>query len=366
MKPNSFWKYSIQDNSRSSYLDNKLKYKPILDLSSGENVFFEYKNITKILKKIKLLDLQEAPDIKCDNVKKKIAEMLHIQPNMISVGNGSDEIIENISRVFLEPHDRAFTIVPTFFRFTDSIKRMKGKIITVKTTENKSFHFTDKVIQKTISAIKKHNPKIVWLCSPNNPTGEVMKLEQIQRVLEVSQNLVIVDEAFQELIDPENRKSAITLIEKYKNLLVLKTFSKTWGLGGVRFGFVVSSEAIINTLEKWRLPFNVNTVTRKIILELLDHWDDLKMISKDTKIRKEFLFNEIKKLPHLEIGADSKTNIFILRHKTKDLFQELLKRRILTADFRQANGLEGKGYVRITIKTRKENGILLKVLREIG
>lgn len=366
MKPNSFWRNSIKNNLRSSYLNNSVNFSSFIDFLSGENILARPQMITDAVKNIKLSDLQPVPDINCSELKKKISGVLNIVPETITVGNGSDEIIENISRVFLEPVDKIFTIVPTFFRFVDSSRRMKGEILTVATTEDEKFKFTERVITKTLDIIEKHNPKIIWLCSPNNPTGEVMELDQIETIVQKSKNLVVVDEAFQELVDPVNKKSAINLLKEHKHLLVLKTFSKTWGLGGVRFGFAVGSAAIINTLEKWRLPFNVNLITRKIILKLLDNWDYLKIIVKKTGEERKKLFDQINRIPGLEIGTESKINIFILKHKTKDIFQELLRRGILTADFRQASGLEGKGYVRITIKTRKENEILLKALREIN
>jgi histidinol-phosphate aminotransferase len=266
----------------------------------------------------------------------------------------------------LEPNEATLVILPTFFRFIESSLRMKGKIIKVSALAKDGFKFNEKLMKKVLILIKRFQPKIIWLCSPNNPTGETMTLEQIEIITKKSENLVAVDEAFQEFVDPENKKSAINLIKKHNNLLVLKTFSKSWRLSGIRFGFAIGSPKIIGILEKWRLPFTVSDISKQIVLNFIDRQDNIKPLITVIINNRRNLFNEIKKLKNFEIGADSKTNVFILRHKNKDIFKELLKHNILTADLRNLDGLKGKNFVRVTIKSKKENNILLKVLSIIN
>lgn len=364
MMPNSFWKNCFQNQSQS-YLKNMTRFKRLLNFSNGENALLIPEKITSLFKTMNQLNIHSIDDPTCKEIKDSIAKVFNVSSNMITVGNGSDEIIENIPRIFLEPGESVLTIVPTFFRLIESSLRMKGRILTIKTNKDKKFRFTKKVIKKTIKAIKEKNPKIIWLCSPNNPTGETMTLDQIGKIAKETKNLVIVDEAFQEFIDPNNKKSAIRLLKNNKNILVLKTFSKSWALGGARFGFVVGSPALIKNLEKWRLPFNISNITKEIILILLKKWGHLESIAIKTKRNKDELLSEINKLSNIEIGADSKTNIFILRHKTKNIFQELLKKNILTTNLQNTLGLRGMNFIRITVKTRKENKVLLKALKEI-
>ena len=364
MKPNSFWENIFQNRSQS-YLNNNTVFKTFRNFSSGENALSLPSNILGVFKNTKIEDLQTIPDIKCQKIKERISQIFHITPEMISVGNGSDEIIENIPRVFLEPHEFILTIAPTFFRFIEASRKMKGNVLTVFTTPEEKFRFTKNVIDKALTVILEHQPKIIWLCSPNNPTGAVMTSDQINRLVRASNNLVVIDEAFHEFIDPENKKTAVSLLKEHKNLLVLKTFSKSWGVSGIRFGFAIGHPKIIKILEQWRLPFNINALSGKVVLTLLNDINHLKFISEKTKENREKLFKEIKRLPDFEIGADSKTNIFILKHRKKDLFQELIRKGILTADLRNVVGLEGKKFVRITLHDRKKNLILLKALRKI-
>lgn len=357
MKPNSFWKNCFQTQSES-YLKNMTKFKRLLNFSNGENALFMPKKIES--------NIRSVGDPSCHEIKNTIAKVFSVSSDMITVGNGSDEIIENIPKVFLEPGENVLTILPTFFRFAESTIKMKGKVLKVFTEEKDKFRFTDEIIKKTLSLINKFQPKIIWLCSPNNPTGEMMTLSQIEKITKKSKNLVVVDEAFQEFVDPDNKKSSLKLLKNNKNIIVLKTFSKNMGLGGVRFGFAIGSPETIDVLEKWRLPFNVSNLTKEIILVLVKNWRHLRSIVNEININRRELLSEINKLDNFEIGADSKTNIFILRHKNKSIFKELLKRNILAADLKNTLGLKGMNFVRITVKTRKENKILLEALKEIN
>lgn len=366
MKPNSFW-INCFKKARQSYVDRNVKFLHLNNFSGGENTFLLSKKIINEAN-IGLKDLNNFPDPSCQMIKSKIADVFHVPSTCITIGNGSDEIIENIPRIFLEPNEEILTITPTFFRFIEASKKMKAKVLTILTSPKDKFRFTSKVIKNVCTVIKKRQPKIIWLCSPNNPTGAVMSLKQIEKIILISKNLIIVDEAFQEFVDPQNKKSAIRLIKQHKNLIVIRTFSKAWGLPGIRFGFAISNPCINRILEKWRLPFNTNIFAQKVIISVLNNFHQLQLalIARETENNRRWLFMQIKKLSNLEIGADSKSNLFILRHKSKDLFKELLKRNILAADFRQEKGIQGMGFVRITIQDKPKNIKLLSALKSIN
>lgn len=360
-KPNSFWQnWSKTKGTSYAKRHNSSRF---INFSGGENSFGTPSGITNELKNIRSKDINKFPDANCTKVKKKIAEILKISENMISVGNGSDELIENISRIFIERSDKFLIIVPTFFRFAEACLKAGGIPIFVETADSK-FKFDKKVINETLREIKKEQPKIIWICSPNNPTGEFMSMSNINKIIKISKGLVVVDEAYSEFI--ENFHSATKNISKFENLIVIKTLSKGFGLAGIRFGFAITNPNIAQILEGWRLPFNVNSVTQKLALKAFDKTAHLKFVNRELTRERKWLFSEIRKLKNFELGGNSKTNLFLLRHKKKDIFEELLKQRIFAGDFREQEGIEAMKFVRINVKERKENKILLTALKNIN
>ncbi len=210
------------------------------------------------------------------------------------------------------------------------------------------------------------NVKLIWLCSPNNPTGQIIKPNLIEKVVKKSKAFVVLDQAFNQINSRHGLDSNLKLAIKNRNLIVLQSLSKIWGLAGLRVGWAIGHPETIKILEKFRLPFNIASISQKLAIAALSDGKHLKKVNKFIIKERVFIENELRKLPNFEICSGSKTLFFLLRHKSKDLFELLLKRNILTADFRQANGLKGMGFVRITIRTRKENELLLKVLKQIN
>ncbi len=359
---NSFTQFLLK-NKPSGYVPKHDSSS--VNFSNLENALGFSPKVKKAIKKVDFNDINQYGDRSSSALKKKISHWLRIPVEVVSLGNGSDELIDRIAEIFIEPNDTVITQTPTFFRVIEASLKMKAKVETVKAREREGFSLDGAYVSRMIQAIKIKKPKIVWICTPCNPTGETMSLEGIKKIAATAKGIVVVDEVYQELYDAENRQSAARLISKHNNILVLKSFSKAFGLAGIRVGFIIGNPAIIDIFEKTRLNFNISVFSQKIAEAAIDDLLFVKHCSHFFQKERAWLFAEIKKLPTMVFGADSKINVFILRHKTKDLFQELLRRGILTADFRNANGMEGKGYVRVTIKTRKENKMLLKALKEI-
>jgi histidinol-phosphate aminotransferase len=277
----------------------------------------------------------------------------------VVAGNGSDQLINLIAEVFLRPKVTCLVQIPTFFRIIDVVRERKARLITVST-------IGDNFCLKTEKLIKQLNPQVVWFCSPNNPTGETIDPKFIARIAKKTKGLVIVDEAYQEIFDPENKFSAVKLIKKHENILVTKSFSKAFGLAGIRVGMCIANRKTAEVLEKNQLNFPISTASQQIAEKALDDILFLNKVHDHFEKERKFLFSEIDKLSNLERGGNSKTNIFILRHKKKNLFDLLLKENIQVADFNQMKGLEDQGFVRITIKNRSENKQLLNTLQKVN
>ena len=243
MKPTSFWQNIINQNIGS--------YVP--KASHGQNLhnFTSLENALGCSPKIRLPDLplNEYSGAEIAALKIKIANWLKVTPDMIVLGAGSDDLINLIPQTFLEPGEAAFVKTPTFFRILEAIHRVKGKL-----------------------ADNPDTAKLVWWCSPNNPTGEVS-------VPEINpEQFTIIDEAYQEIFDPENRSSAIHRLNSFPNLLITKTFSKAFGLAGIRVGFAVGNPKIIGAIAKWQTNFPISSLSARIAQVALDDLDFLQTV----------------------------------------------------------------------------------------
>src|SRR3989344_5449296 len=360
---NSFYNHTMQANI-PSYVPQIQGFHSRADFSTLTNVFGPSPLVRKALPSLLKDPMNLYPMRNPVRLKEKIASWLTIDPSMITVGNGSDELIAIIPQVHLEPGDHCVVQTPTFFRIIESLHRMKGEVLTVPATDETNFVLGQRYIESVFAASKRTNARITWLCSPNNPTGETIELDHITWLSRRVPGLLVVDEAYQEFFDPKNNLSATRLVDKHDNIIVTKTFSKAFGLAGIRVGFAISSPHLIDALERWRLNFAISSLSLRIAEAALDDISFLQKVHERMDTERTFLFTNIDKLPQLKRGGHSKTNVFILKHTNGNLFDLLLKRGIVTADFNEMNGLEHLGFVRITVKTRSENEILLQALRK--
>jgi histidinol-phosphate aminotransferase len=265
--------------------------------------------------------------------------------------------------MIIERDDHCLIIDPTFFRFKESSLAAGGKIISLKPRPGDKFKPNSQLIDSIISESKKAVVKLIWICNPNNPTGEVYNPDQIIEVVKKSGSFVVIDEAFYEYYDPENKHSAINLISKYKNLLVLRTLSKAYGLAGIRFGYAIGSKEVIKIIENYRNTLLMtSSVVQKIAKVALEDQAYLKKTVMQTRALRIDLFACISKIKNIELGGLSKTNIYLLKHKYKNLYEELLKRNILTSNFNEVDGIKNRGYVKVTVAKEKENKKLIKIL----
>lgn len=336
MHPNSFWQNLVNQNI-GTYIPVGHHDQNLHNFSALENALGCSPKIS-----VPVLPLNIYPGPELSALKQKIAAWLKVTPEMIVLGNGSDDLINLIPQVFVEPGDQVYVQIPTFFRIIEAVHKMKGKLVA-----------------------DPENSKIIWLCSPNNPTGVVTDLNVIDKLAGGTDALVVIDEAYQEIFDPENKQSAVRLLNKHPNLLVTRSFSKAFGLAGIRVGYVVGNKDVIGPLAKWQLNFPISVLSAKIAQEALDNLDFLKVVHDHFDTERKFIFGNIARLENIELGGKSETNVFILKHKKAKLFDLLLREGILTANFNQMNGLENQGFVRITIKKREENELLVNALRKI-
>lgn len=356
----------------SGYLSKENKSEELdkyLRLDLGENLLANI-NPAKILKSLDQDTLKYYTDPSNTTLKEIIAKLYKISVNNISIANSSNELIDVLPKMVMEKGETSIIINPTFFRYEDSVLQVGGKPIYLNLSEEEGYKPNSELINKICQLAIENKAKIIWICNPNNPTGEIYSLSDIEKVVKESKSLVIVDEAFYELYAPKNSQSAIQLIGNYRNLIVLRTLSKGYGLAGLRMGYAIANSTTISVIEQYRdtllMTSGVVVKLAKQILSNQKYIEKIEQTAHQTRIIKRRLYSQISKLSNLQIGSDTKTNVYLLRHKTKNLYEELLQRGIKTADFRQSAGLENLGYIRVTIGNEAQNKKLLAVLKEVN
>jgi histidinol-phosphate aminotransferase len=219
------------------------------------------------------------PDALADRLREKLAEKRGIEPNQIIVGNGSDEVILFIAGAVIESGTNAVTSHTTFSEYTFAVTLFGGSMKYAPLADGR---FDLAALRGLIDK----NTRVVFLCNPNNPTGTYFTSDELETFLDKvpSDVLVVLDEAYHEYVRASDYPDAVTLIGRYPNLMVLRTFSKIYGLAGLRVGYGISSEAVISALRKTKEPFNVNLIGQTAALAALD---DAAFVSRSIEVNEE-------------------------------------------------------------------------------
>lgn len=341
--------------------------KAYLRLDFGENLLGCSPKVLKAAKSLSLEDLNFYSDPSNQKIKQVISSLYGIQKQNVSIANSSNELIDYLPRIIINPKDKVLIITPNFFRFIESSLACGGKIICQKLKEEDNYELNLKNLNLIVKKIKQQNIKLIWLSNPNNPTGSAIDLKIIIYLLKISKAVMILDEAFAEYADLTLKNSGISLINKYQNLIVLRTLSKAYGLAGLRFAYCLAHKKTIEIIEKCRNTLLLTSaVAQKLAITALKDQQWLKKVVMQTRNLREKLILKIRKNNNLFLAGQSQANIILLRHKKLDLYEKLKEKKILTADFRQALALENKKYVRITVSRQKNNQLLLKALNSIN
>jgi histidinol-phosphate aminotransferase len=206
------------------------------------------------------------------------------------------------------------------------------------------------------------NTKLLFLCSPNNPTGNCFRPEDVQTILEQFPGIVVIDEAY---IDFAPEKSWLTQLSHYPNLIVLQTFSKAWGMAGIRLGMAFASSSIINVFSKIKYPYNVNTLTQKKALDLLSADTRMKGWVKELLNEREKLQKELQKMPFVRKIYPSDANFILLKTDApRKIYNFLVDKNIIIRD--RSGVALCEGCLRITVGTPEENNALLEALQEVA
>lgn len=294
------------------------------------------------------------PDPWQKTLKDKLAEIKEVPAEQIFIGNGSDEIIDLLMRIFCEPgRDSIITTPPTYGMYKVSASINNVEVIEAPLNDDFSLNVK--------STLQKVTPgtKVIFLCSPNNPTGNVLNEPDIEIILEGFDGIVVIDEAY---IDFSTTSSWLVNLNKYQNLVVMQTLSKAYGLAGLRIGLAFSSDLIISLLNKVKPPYNISSLNQKAALNALKEGTVSIEVPKIIEER-ERLARLLNKFKFAEKLYPSEANFLLVKMTNPDSIFDYLKAEGIIVRSR-SKVIKCEGCLRITVGTPEENDLLILKLQE--
>jgi histidinol-phosphate aminotransferase len=297
------------------------------------------------------------PDPHQHELKAALSKIKNVTTENIFLGNGSDECIDLLFRCFCEPgKDNVIICPPTYGMY--EVSAAINDIAVRKVTLLPDFQLDMQGIEEAID----ERTKIIWICSPNNPTGNSIAYQDIEVLLNNFDGLVVVDEAY---INFARQRSLIVDLKEYPNLVVMQTLSKAWGLAALRLGMLFASEEVVNWLNKIKPPYNINQATQELALKALEEVGQVNDMIRQIVSMREQVAKQLLELPVVEKVYPSDANFLLVKVKEPlKAYEHLLKDGIVVRD--RSRVMLCEGCLRITIGTENENKKLLERLKEMG
>jgi histidinol-phosphate aminotransferase len=301
-------------------------------------------------------NLNRYPDPYQKELKKAISKVKGIEEGKIFLGNGSDEIIDLCFRVFCNPGiDKALTFTPTYGMY--EVSASVNDIEVVKIPLKESFQID---LPKAKSFLSDKNLKLIFICSPNNPTANSMNFSDVEYLLNKFNGIVVIDEAY---VDFSEKPSFINLVNRYSNLIIMQTFSKAFGLAAVRVGMAFSNPVIVQYFNKLKPPYNISTINQKAVLHKLDKIEEYKSQVVKIKKERERLSLNLIKMEIIEKVYPSDANFLLVKVKNaKHIYKTLVNKNIITRN--RSSSINN--CLRITVGKKSENNKLVNALKTIA
>lgn len=340
-----------------------LKREEILDFSSSVNPLGPSKRALEAAKQ-SFREIPAYPDSNCNALRTAIANHYPaLTKNNVIAGNGSTELMYLFADTFMRKGDKALIPAPTFGEYESAIRKT-GEIPLFVGLDN-DFNINLTLFQKEMKGAK-----IIFLCNPNNPTSMLIPKNTLKGVIEKAMNqdtLVFLDEDFLEFVEEEKALTLIDKINDYPNLFILRSFTKIFGLTGLRMGYGIASKEIVDLLLCAKIPWNVNCLAQAAASAALNDEEHLKVTREIIKKEKTYLLSELSKIDQFKIYPPDANFFFIdIRKsgiKASELAAKLLAQGILIRDCSSFHGLDPY-YIRLAVKTHAENQKLVSAIRQ--
>lgn len=328
-------------------LERELGIKNIVKLASNENPLGPSPKAIDAVKTV-LNEVNLYPDGGGYYLRQKLARIHNVDPDEIILGNGSDEIVGLITQLLIEPGDEVVISEGAFIRYIMAVKLMNGKSVIVPAL---NLHHDPVAMRHAVT----DKTKIVFICNPNNPTGTIVTSSEVYQFMRnLPENILVVfDEAYYEYVMNSDYPKTMHYLKDKRNVIILRTFSKVYGLAGTRVGYGFASTDLVRNLNRVRPPFNVNRLAQAAAIGALDDTEHVTKSVESNRRGKEYFYAELKKMdiPYLETEAN-----FVLIDTRKDgdlIYKKLLEQGII---IRPMRGMyQWTGHLRVTIGTEEQN-----------
>ena len=302
-------------------------------------------------------DYNRYPDPHQWAIKQRLAPIKGVRPEQIFLGNGSDEPIDLLVRATCIPGKDAILIMPPTYGMYE-VSAAVNDVHTIKVPLTPDFRVDTNAVLASITA----TTKLIWLCSPNNPSGNLLQPDAIRTILDAAhQSLVIVDEAYIDFADTPSWTSELDI---YPNLVVLQTFSKAWGLAALRLGMCFASDELIRVMNKIKPPYNISSPTQTLALGALNNEAEKNKMVTEILQERQVLAENLLSLPSVQVVHPSDANFLLVQFAdAKATFEYLIEQQVIVRDRSKVKLCDG--CLRISVGTPDENERLLGVLRQM-
>ncbi|MBF7097817.1 histidinol-phosphate transaminase [Alkalibacter mobilis] len=340
-----FTNYIVPDND----------YKYVLNANESPFSLFDIPVLKDILlEKIKNYNSNLYPEGTSRVLRNSISNYTGVPADSIICGNGSDELIPMIFNCFLNPGEAVVSHYPSFDMYKVGTQIARGRFFPINDLADHSID-----VDSMIKTANEQSAKIIFVCVPNNPTGYFLEKSQVERIINETNSIVVLDEAYVDF----SKYNCLDLIEKHERLIILRTLSKALGMAGLRVGYALGQQKMIDILNKVKQPYNLNSLSQLIASTALDNFDLLKDNISLIASERDYMMSELKKIPNIQV-FDSQANFILIRvpdgEKTN---KALLEESIFLKYYGQKPSLEN--CFRITVSTRKINDLVLSTLKAI-
>ncbi len=336
----------------------ELGIEDIIKLASNENPLGPSKKAVTAMKEA-VESVHLYPDGTCYYLKNKIGQKMGVDPSQIIVGNGSDEIIKLLAEAFIEPGDNAIMADPSFSEYDFAVTLMGGYLRKIPLNA----HFAHD-LDGMLAAIDDRT-KMIFICNPNNPTGTIVTKSQVDAFMtKVPDDVIVVfDEAYHEYATASDYPKGIDYVkEGWSNVVVMYTFSKIYGLAGLRVGYSIASEALLSWVYRTREPFNVNSIAQAGAMGALDDDEHVERSRSVNAKGAEYIYQELEDM-HLSYVKTNTNFIWIdVQTDCVPVFEAMLAKGVI---IRTGNVFGFSQFIRVTIGTMEENRRFIKTLREV-
>ncbi len=315
------------------------------------NLFDDWQD--EIMAELKSESINLYPSANCDELRNLLANINGCLADNIVCGNGSDEIIKMVTEVFIDQNDKVVIPTPTFSEYFTSVTVAGGDIIPIKSKTDFSFD-----VDAIIEAANQNQAKLIFLCVPNNPTGLATKTSDIERIVNETQSIIAIDEAYFEFY---GKTSALLAIEN-ERLIVMRTLSKAFGVAGIRLGYAIANPNTIDLIQRVRMPYNISALTQAVARVAVRNFEQIQSITQIMIEERERMVSQLSLLD-LEI-MESHTNFILYRSKKFEILMEKFEAERIGVRVYPKDPML-RNCIRISLGTKEANDAVIAVFKEV-